>query len=861
MPTISNLPLLTQATGTIAFPVVDYGTDPDTTRQATFEQFRGYLETTVAVKSVAGRQGDVTLNYTDVSGLNSISHTGILTATTTVLGGLKLDGLSLRATSSGTISVQAFSNNGYQATFDSLGNLNIPNYSRIQSKNGGPIISGYGTTGTTELSWAGTDTINDGFYISETIRNAVLVSNEGITVKIDANNSLGPAWVFDQEGVLNLPDYIGDIKRDGQSVLTSNTATTNSLGLVKIGTGISVTSDGSISTVPLTTATTSTLGGIIVGAGLSISQGVLSTDATGNGGLVPSRFLILNSNETGEGIGENPTAPFPYYKGKAGLIISRGHNIDPGFSANLFFDDEYSIGTEENPDTGLGAFALLVGKTTSSGLIVNYIRPLPGDDLNFLGTNNPSAVLNVSGTTNYEQQVIAYGNDAIPNRKYVDIAQTNDSDNNFKVEWTHWAATSSTTIGYTGTYGGGIFIGDIGSAKDTNILIGSESGQNIVVDAQPNGIGGWNQYGVYNVAIGQQAGSSLTTGSNNVYIGNAAGVWQTYGDDNIAIGAGAGANTAYYGEGSYIQRSIAIGQSALGNSYGDDNIGIGFFAGNSLGGGGGNVIIGYDSGLDLTNISGNVAISDNRFPNANRKVLWDRYGKMTHPGIIEITTSSGIALDVTGGARIQGNLKVNQTFTATTVDVTGSLYLNGYALSTSTNGGGGGASITIKDEGTTKTTGVTSINFTGAGVIATNVGNDVTVTISGGGGGGGLPVRTLPSVTSASLAAGASGNYTITGNKSYVLLSIETSAAAWVTVYNSTSARTSDAGRTILNDPSPGSGVIAEVISTGASTQYFSPATIGYTVDSSTSIPVKIYNNGATSAAITVTLTMIQLEG
>lgn len=46
-----------------------------------------------------------------------------------------------------------------------------------------------------------------------------------------------------------------------------------------------------------------------------------------------------------------------------------------------------------------------------------------------------------------------------------------------------------------------------------------------------------------------------------------------------------------------------------------------------------------------------------------------------------------------------------------------------------------GSSLTIKDEGSTLTTAATSIDFTGAGVTASAVGNDVTVNITGGGGG------------------------------------------------------------------------------------------------------------------------------
>jgi len=53
--------------------------------------------------------------------------------------------------------------------------------------------------------------------------------------------------------------------------------------------------------------------------------------------------------------------------------------------------------------------------------------------------------------------------------------------------------------------------------------------------------------------------------------------------------------------------------------------------------------------------------------------------------------------------------------------------------------------IAIKDEGVVKTSDVNSIDFTGAGVTATNVGNNVTVNVPGSaGGGGGFHMLTQP---------------------------------------------------------------------------------------------------------------------
>jgi len=52
--------------------------------------------------------------------------------------------------------------------------------------------------------------------------------------------------------------------------------------------------------------------------------------------------------------------------------------------------------------------------------------------------------------------------------------------------------------------------------------------------------------------------------------------------------------------------------------------------------------------------------------------------------------------------------------------------------------------IAIQDEGVLKTSDVNSINFTGTGITATNVGNDITVNVPGSAGGGGVHILTKP---------------------------------------------------------------------------------------------------------------------
>jgi hypothetical protein len=122
--------------------------------------------------------------------------------------------------------------------------------------------------------------------------------------------------------------------------------------------------------------------------------------------------------------------------------------------------------------------------------------------------------------------------------------------------------------------------------------------------------------------------------------------------------------------------------------------------------------------------------------------------------------------------------------------------------------------------------------------------------------------RTTAAGTSSSLADGAVGPINITGFKSYSLFKVQTSAASWVRIYVSEAARLADAARSEGVDPSPGAGVIAEIITTGAETILISPATLGFNDESpvTTNIPVRVTNKSGSAAAITVTLTLLQLE-
>lgn len=127
---------------------------------------------------------------------------------------------------------------------------------------------------------------------------------------------------------------------------------------------------------------------------------------------------------------------------------------------------------------------------------------------------------------------------------------------------------------------------------------------------------------------------------------------------------------------------------------------------------------------------------------------------------------------------------------------------------------------------------------------------------------GTFPGRITTSATTASLANNSSEDLSITGFKTYCLLTIQTSHAAWVRLYVTAAARTADSARSEGADPSSDSGVIAEVITTGSQTVVMAPAVIGFNNEATpiTAIPITVKNKSGSTAAVTVSVGLLQLE-
>ena len=252
-------------------------------------------------------------------------------------------------------------------------------------------------------------------------------------------------------------------------------------------------------------------------------------------------------------------------------------------------------------------------------------------------------------------------------------------------------------------------------------------------------------------------------------------------------------------------------------------------------------------------------------------------------GVVTITsTGINVAGTISSSGNITAGNLTGTTYVAGTLTTAAQPNITSLSVLTSLSVSGNITSGNISATNHTGTNVSMSGNITGGNIISTLVGNvtgATTVSATGnitggyfvgngyylsgitGGGGGSMASRTTASVTTSSIANAVTANTVFTGFKGYVLYKITTSAAAWVRLYSDTASRTADAGRASTADPTTG-GVIAETITTGASTVLITPGVYGFNNESSvtTDIATAITNLSGSTTAITVTLDLLQTE-
>lgn len=122
--------------------------------------------------------------------------------------------------------------------------------------------------------------------------------------------------------------------------------------------------------------------------------------------------------------------------------------------------------------------------------------------------------------------------------------------------------------------------------------------------------------------------------------------------------------------------------------------------------------------------------------------------------------------------------------------------------------------------------------------------------------------RQTATVTTASLAAGATATATMDIRKVADLLSMETDYPAWVRVYGTAAQRTADAARAITEDPPPGSGCFLDASTSSGLVVACSPVPVFWNGDSTPddTAYVSIKNLDTVSRAITVDIVYLPQE-
>ena len=459
-----------------------------------------------------------------------------------------------------------------------------------------------------------------------------------------------------------------------------------------------------------------------------------------------------------------------------------------------------------------------------------------------------------------------------------------------------------------------------GSGSGRNIAIGDQvlyslssgQGRNI-------GIGELSYYdttsGQYNIGLGIQAGQKITTGNYNVILGGYDG--QTGLDirtssNNVVIADGQGNIRQYINSSGNVGIKTTVITEALTVSgivsatsfYGTLNAGqltgtLPAINGSALigvvGSGSGVIIqgngtpvgtagtINFASNLNVTFASGIATVSGNGLATyanvAGIATYATTAGVSTTSGTANYATTAGVSTTsgtagyaTTAGisSAVSGTININTTgiITASSFSGSGSGLTNipaaqltgtlpaidGSALLNVTAVGTG---IAIRDDNASVGS-ATTVNF-GTGLDVTFSAGIATITASGGS----LQSRTTVSGVTTSIANLGIGNTNITGFKSYALMKVGLSTTGWLRLYTDNTSRANDASRSVGEDPVPGSGVIAEVVTTGiTTTQIISPFVMGGNLNNpaDTTIYASIKNLSGSTQTITANLTILQLE-
>ena len=207
-----------------------------------------------------------------------------------------------------------------------------------------------------------------------------------------------------------------------------------------------------------------------------------------------------------------------------------------------------------------------------------------------------------------------------------------------------------------------------------------------------------------------------------------------------------------------------------------------------------------------------------------------------------ITTLTG-ALDANGGATID-NIQIGVTGDNEIDTASGNLTIDS-----------AGGQVVIDDY----------LRVSGVATLSSNV-NISGVTTSGtfsatGTNSGLMTSRYEFTGTTAAINNNGIGNTEFSGYKSYALIKVGLSTAGWLRLYTDDASRSDDSTRSVGEDPTAGSGVIAEAaVSAGSTTLNFTPYALGGNAGSASTVFAAITNQSGVTTTFNYSITLLQLE-
>ena len=556
----------------------------------------------------------------------------------------------------------------------------------------------------------------------------------------------------------------------------------------------------------------------------TISQGRIQADAGAN--------LRFGNLPAGSGSGRNIAIGDQVL-----ALLSGGLGRNIGIGELSYYDT--TIGQY---NVGLGIQA---GQKISTGSFNVILGGYDGNSGNLDIRTSSNNVVIADGAGNIRQYIDASGNVGIKTTVVTEALTV--------------AGVVSATSFY-GTLNAGQLTGTLPAIDGSALIgvVGSGSGVVIEDDATPVGTAGTINFGS-NISVSFASGIATVSGASSV--SEATTAYGLAGTPNIYAGI---TTVNYLRAGSYsdLNSAIIIASDPAGSVSGNINLSskeLQIAANGFTNGDRGNIVF-YrkESFLNKSEIAtlysdtGNLSID----------------GSLTSGGTSENTFNGNIKVGTAVTLSTSGHINATGVITATSFygsganltslpsgQLTGALpAIDGSALLNVTASGTG---IVVKDDNTNVGSAVT-VNF-GTGLDVTFNAGIATITASGGS----LQSRTVVTGVTTSIVNNGIGNTNITGFKSYALMKVGLSTTGWLRLYTDSASRDADASRSQGIDPLPGSGVIAEVITTGISTtQIVSPFVMGGNLDNpaDTTIYASITNLSGTTQAITANLTILQLE-